>query len=198
MSLDIPADPGTPACAAARQVAAKYCSVALLNHCARSYIWAAAYGRREGVPYDPELLYVGAMLHDIGLVPEFDSHTVGFDDASGHVAYVFSAGAGWDEARRDRLVDIVLSHMWDAVDVAVHPEGFLLERSTSMDISGQYMDDFTAPFKAEVLHRFPREGIAGEFLFCFEDQAKRKPASSPARSLRNGIAGRILGNMLDR
>ena len=42
-------------------------------------MWAAAYGSREGVPYDPELLFVGAMLHDIGLVPEFDSQIVGFE-----------------------------------------------------------------------------------------------------------------------
>jgi hypothetical protein len=164
----------------------------------RSYVWAAAYGSREGVPYDRELLYVGSLLHDIGLVPEFDSHTVGFDDASGHVAYVFATGAGWEMARRTRLVDVVLSHMWDVVDRDVLPEGFLLERSTSMDISGRYMADFSAEFKAEVLHRFPRAGIAREFLACFRAQAERKPASSPARAIQNGIAGRILGNALDR
>lgn len=198
MRLEVPAFPGTPACIAAREVADKYCSVSLLGHCLRSYVWAAAYGSREGVPYDPELLFVGSLLHDIGLVPEFDSHTVGFDDASGHVAYVFATGAGWDQARRKRLVDVVLSHMWDVVDVDVHPEGFLLERSTSMDISGRYMDDFTAEFKAEVLRQFPRAGIAEEFLACFRDQADRKPASSPARAIRDGIADRILGNALDR
>lgn len=198
MKLELPAVPRTPACIGAQEVAEKYCSVALLNHCLRSYVWAAAYGSREGVPYDPELLFVGSLLHDIGLVPEFDSHSVGFDDASGHVAYVFATGAGWDEARRTRLVDVVLSHMWEVVDVDVLPEGFLLERSTSMDISGRYMDDFTAEFKAEVLHHFPRAGIAEEFLACFRDQVERKPASSPARAIQNGIADRILGNALDQ
>jgi hypothetical protein len=34
------------------------------------------------------------MLHDIGLVKEFDSHTVPFEQAGGHVAWVFGAGAG--------------------------------------------------------------------------------------------------------
>ncbi|OLF10537.1 cyanamide hydratase [Actinophytocola xinjiangensis] len=198
MEPELPAFPRTPACAGAREVAEKYCSVALLNHCLRSYLWAAAHGSREGVPYDPELLYVGALLHDIGLVTEFDSHALGFDDVSGHVAYVFSAGAGWPEARRAQLVDVVLSHTWDVVDVDVHPEGFLLERSTSMDISGRYMDDFSAGFKAGVLDLLPRAGIAKEFLACFRDQADRKPASSPARALRDGLADGILGNALDR
>ena len=197
MDNDLPEFPLTPACAGARAIAGKYCSVALLNHCLRSYVWAAAYGSRQGVPYDPELLYVGAMLHDIGLVPEFDSHTVGFDQASGHVAYVFATGAGWPEARQARLVDVVLSHMWDHVNVDDYPEGFLLERSTSTDISGRHMDDFSGEFKASVLRSLPRAGIAAEFLACFRDQADRKPASSPARSIKGGIAERILGNALD-
>jgi len=194
---ELPNFPQTPACAGARAIAAKYCSVALLNHCLRSYVWAAAYGSRESVPYDSELLYVGSLLHDIGLVPEFDSSVVGFDDASGHVAYVFATGAGWPETRRTQLVDVVLSHTWDEVDVDAYPEGFLLERSTSMDISGRYMDDFPAQFKAYVLGRLPRAGIAEEFLACFRDQAERKPTSSPARALRDGIADRILSNALD-
>ena len=197
MEPELPAFPRTPACAGAWAVAENYSSAALFNHCLRSYVWAASYGSREGVPYDPELLYVGALLHDIGLVPEFDSHTVAFDDASGHVAYVFATGAGWPEARRARLVDVVLSHMWDTVDVDAHPEGFLLERATSMDISGQYMDDFPAEFKAGVLRRLPRAGIAEEFLACFRDQAERKPTSSPATAIHSGIADRILGNALD-
>ncbi len=198
MSTELPRFPGTPACAGAREIAERYCSQALLHHCLRSYVWAAAYGTREGVPYEPELLYVGSLLHDIGLVPEFDSHTVGFDDASGHVAHVFATGAGWPPARRAALVDVVLSHTWDVVDIEAHPEGFLLERSTSMDISGRHMDDFTAEFKAEVVRRLPRMGIAEEFLACFRDQAERKPASSPARALHNGLAQGILGNALDR
>jgi hypothetical protein len=41
------------------------------------------------------------MFHDISLVPEFDSHTVAFEEASGHVARVFAAD--WPSERRDRL-----------------------------------------------------------------------------------------------
>lgn len=198
MILDALKIPDSPVCAAALEVAAAYCSPALLNHSVRAYVWAAAYGTEQGIAFDPELLYVGAMFHDIALVPEFDSHSVGFDDASGHVAWVFGAGAGWPVARRQRLVEVVVSHMLPAVDVEADPEGHLLERSTSMDISGRHMDDFSASFKADVLRRYPRVGIADEFLACFRDQAERKPDSSPAASLRDNIAERILTNQLDR
>jgi HD superfamily phosphodiesterase len=198
MTHDIPKIPDTPACVGALDAARAYCSPALLNHSVRAYVWAAAYGSEHGIGFDPELMWVAAMFHDIGLVTEFDNRTVGFDHASGHVAWVYGAGAGWPVARRERLVEAVVAHMLDEVDVAADPEGFLLERSTSMDISGRYMDDFSAEFKAEVLERWPRLGIAGEFLDCFRQQALHKPDSSPAASLRNGIADRILGNALDR
>ncbi|MGW2569592.1 HD domain-containing protein [Streptomyces sp. NPDC001537] len=190
--------PDTPVCVAALDTASSYCSPALLNHCVRSYIWAAAHGTARGIRFDPELLFVGAMFHDIALVPEFDSHTVGFDHASAHVARVFALGAGWPPPRRERLAEVVLSHMLDEVDVTVDPEGHLLERSTSLDISGRYLDDFSADFRTEVLGRHPRAGIAEEFLACFRAQAERKPDSSPAAALRDGIADRILGNGLDR
>ena len=61
----------------------------------RAYLWAAGYGVARGVAFDTGLLHVAAMLHDVGLVEEFDSHRVLFEEAGGHVAWVFGARAGW-------------------------------------------------------------------------------------------------------
>ncbi|MBT2487684.1 cyanamide hydratase [Streptomyces sp. ISL-96] len=197
MKLDDLVIPSTSACAAALEVASAYCSPALLNHSARAYIWAAAYGSSRDITFDPELLYVASMLHDIGLATEFDNHTVSFDEAGGHVAWVFAAGAGWPAERRTRLSEVIVRHMWDQVDVAMDAEGHLLERSTSTDISGRNVDDFPAGFRAEVLERYPRHGLAEEFLSCFRNQAERKPDSSAAAAVRNNIAARIVVNPLD-
>ena len=89
--LEIPA---TPACRTALEVATEYCSPALLNHSVRAYLWAAGYAATRGIAFDAELLYVSAMLHDLALVKEFDNHRVPFEEAGGHVAWVFGAGAG--------------------------------------------------------------------------------------------------------
>ncbi|MGW3910042.1 HD domain-containing protein [Streptomyces sp. NPDC005070] len=196
--LTVPPAPDTAACAAALEVATAYCSPALLNHSVRSYMWASAYAAQQGIEHDAELLYVSALLHDIGLVPEFDSHTVDFDVAGGHVAWVFAAGAGWPAERRRRLSEVIVRHMWDTVDVREDPEGHLLERATGVDISGRHLDDFAAGFQADVLARYPRAGLSEEFLACFRDQAARKPQSSPAVSVRGGFAERVRANPLDR
>lgn len=115
--------PVTPACGAALEVATAYCSPALLNHSIRSYLWAAEYGQTRGIAFDAELLYVSAMLHDLALVEAFDNHTLPFEEAGGHVAWVFGAAAGWPVERRRRVAEIIVRHMWDSVDVATDPRG---------------------------------------------------------------------------
>ncbi|MEU9123935.1 HD domain-containing protein [Streptomyces sp. NPDC048506] len=197
MTMDDLAVPDTRICRAALEVARAYCSPALLNHSVRAYLWAAGYAAANDIAFDAELLYVSAMLHDIGLVEEFDSHTVPFEEAGGHVAWVFGAGAGWPVERRERAVDVIVRHMWDAVDVQLDPEAHLLAFSTSLDISGRRPDALPEELRAEVLQRYPRLGLGAEFVACFRGQAERKPDSAAAASVRNGIAARIAANPLD-
>ncbi|NIH80251.1 HD domain-containing protein [Amycolatopsis viridis] len=189
--------PRSSACSAALEVATTYASPALVNHSLRSYVWAAAYGDAHGLDHDPELLFVAAVLHDIGLVAEFDSHTVPFEVAGGSVAWVFAAGAGWARDRRQRVAEVIIRHMWDEVDPGADPEGFLLCRATGVDISGRNAGDFPDEFRAEVLRRYPRLDLAEEFVRCFEDQAKRKPDSTAAAMARSGLAARMARNPLE-
>jgi hypothetical protein len=189
--------PDTAASAAAVEVASAYLSPAMLSHSHRVYVWAAAYGRQQGIRYDPELLFVAAMFHDISLVPEFDSHTVTFEEASGHVARVFATGAGWPRERRERLGEVIVRHMWPDVDAAGDPEGHLISRAAAVDIAGRNLDDFSPAFRAEVLEHYPRLGLSDEFLACFQAQADRKADSSAARAMQSGLTTRMATNPLD-
>lgn len=197
MSLDTVPVPDGVTSAAALEVATAYLSTALLNHSLRAYVWAAARGVADGIPFDPELLYVAALFHDVGLVPVFDSHTVAFEEAGGHVAQVFAAGAGWPAERRERLSNVIVRHMWPQVDVSTDPEGHLLARATATEVIGKEADDYPAGFRAEVLERYPRLDLAEQFLSCFQAQAVRKPASSAGSAVRSGLADRMAANPLD-
>src|SRR6476659_7823559 len=193
---DIP-QPRSPVALAALEVATAYCSPSLLNHSVRSYLWAAAYGVLHQIPFDVELLYVSALLHDLGLVSSFDSHALPFEEAGGHVAWVFGAGAGWPAARRERLAEVIVRHMGDDVDPEVDAEGHLLQIATTLDISGRGLDRWPAELRREVLDQVPRLALADEFIRCFEEQAHRKPDSSAAATVRAGLADRIMANPLD-
>ncbi|AXL93636.1 cyanamide hydratase [Streptomyces sp. CB09001] len=196
MSLDALPVPGSPASAAALDVATAYLPPALLNHSLRAYVWAAARGTADGLSFDAELLYVAALHHDIGLVPAFDSHTVAFEEAGGHVARVFAAGAGWPAERRERLAEVIVRHMAPQVDAATDPEGHLLARATATEIVGRDADDYPPRFRDEVLARYPRLDLTERFLACFEAQAARKPGSAAGGAVRSGLAGRMASNPL--
>ena len=193
---DVP-QPQSAAAEAALEVVTAYSSTAMVHHCRRSYVWAAAYAAEHGMDVDHELLWVSAMLHDIGLMPAFDNHAVPFEHAGGHVAWVFGAGAGWSIHRRERAAEVIVRHMWDAVDPDEDPEGFLLEIATGLDISGRNPQWWSPSLRVEVVKAFPRLGLAPEFTACFRAEAARKPDSSAALALTRGIAERLAANILD-
>lgn len=193
----VPPVPDSGTALVALDTARAFCSPALVNHCLRSYLWAAAYGAERDIGFDTEVLYVAAMLHDIGLTPSFDNHRLPFEVAGGHVAWVFGAGAGWPAARREHAARIVVDHMRGDVTVEENPEGYLLALATSLDISGARPEAWSAELKTTVLDRYPRLDLAAEFVRCFADQAARKPDSSAAAAVASGIAGRIAANPLE-
>ncbi len=65
-----------------------------------------------------------------------DSYRLPFEQASGHVAVVFATAAGWAPERGDRLALAIEQHMVDDIK-GVGPGGHLLQRATSLNISGR-------------------------------------------------------------
>lgn len=194
---DIPA-PDTAAARAALELATEYHTPSLLNHVLRSWLWSEGFATVEGLHgIDRELLYVSAVLHDIGIAPAFDNHTLAYEDAGGHVAKALTAGAGWPAARRTRAHEVIVRHNWPEVDPAFDPEGHLLEVATALDISGVRPDALPEEFRREVVTAFPRLDLAAEFTACVTDQAERKPDTAAKRIVDRGVAGKLQRNPLE-
>lgn len=182
---------------AARLVCAEYADEALYHHSLRSYFFGAAWAEERGLDYDRELFFVSALLHDLSLTPPFDSHTLPFEEAGGHLARVFTAGLGWPGARRDRAAELIVLHMRDDVAPEVDVESHLLQVGTSADVSGTGLDAFSASFRAELVAAYPRLGFAEAFVGLFRDQAERKPGCAAGELVAGGWEARALGNGLD-
>jgi hypothetical protein len=198
MRLADAAPPDTPAARAAREVAERYCSSALLAHSVRSWLFALAFAEAEGLSgLDEELLYVASLVHDLGLVPAFDAVRVPFETAGGEVGWVLAAGAGWSPARRQRVVEVVEAHMRPTVDASEDPEGHLLEVATGLDISGARPDALPRELLREVLAAYPRGDLAAEFGACLVAQASRKPGSQAERIVASGLERRLAANPLE-
>lgn len=180
------------------EIARRYYTPSLLNHCLRSYFLAARKGQQHGIAFDDELLYVAALLHDIGLTQRFDSYTLPFEEAGADVAWVFAAAVGWSPERRERVGEVIVRHMGDEVDPDEDPEGHLLEAATALDIGGRNPELWPRDFLATLNSDYPRLGLASEFADLFDDQADRKPDSAAARASRSGIRQRLETNPLVR
>ena len=61
----------------------------LFNHSSRVYYFGALAGQRRGLKFDAELLYAGAMFHDIGLVPAHSSEADRFEVDGANAAREF-------------------------------------------------------------------------------------------------------------
>src|ERR1700730_12887955 len=51
----------------------------LYNNSTRVYYFGALAGKKRGLKFDPELLYIGAIFHDMGLTPQYSSKTDRFE-----------------------------------------------------------------------------------------------------------------------
>src|ERR1700680_21049 len=69
----------------------------LFHHSSRVYYWGALAGKRRGLRFDPELLYAGAMFHDMGLTPQYASQHERFE--------VDGANAARDFLRSHRIAE---------------------------------------------------------------------------------------------
>lgn len=196
--LDMTA-PRTQAARAATELAKSCHSAALLNHVMRWCLWAEAFALLEDrKSVDHELLYTSALLHDIGLVPDYDNASLSYEEAGGRVAVALTAGAGWPAERRQRALDVIIRHNWPAVDPGLDIEGYLLESATALDITGARPDALPKDFMREVLTAYPRLTLAGEFTACVTDQALRKPTTAAHRLVQGGLAAKLADNPLEQ
>ncbi|GEB44610.1 HD domain-containing protein [Microbacterium testaceum] len=191
--------PDTRAARGALALAREYQSPAFTAHALRSWLWAEAFAVVDGiVAVDHELLYVAAVLHDIGTVTEFDNHTLSYEHAGGHVGIALTAGAGWPRDRRERVLDVIVRHNWPSVDPDLDAEGYLLETATALDITGARPDALPADFVREVLAAYPRGTLAAEFGACVLDQAARKPDTTARRLVDGGVVDKLAAHPLER
>lgn len=202
MTLDLDAllAPPTPTAAAALETLQRWSSPALVNHGIRSWAWARLRADALSLPYDAELLFVAAMLHDLGVTPSFDAHEVAFESAGGAAAWAFAAGAGWSPERRERVREVIERHMWLSVDPDQDAEGHLLEVATSLDVSGVAPELWDGDVLRAVTARHPRQGFTAEFAGCIHAQATRKPTTAAARldaSQRIVSGGEVWAGILD-
>jgi HD superfamily phosphodiesterase len=147
----------------------------LYDHSRRVYLFGALQGRRRGLAFDPELLYVGAMFHDLGLTPAYRASTQRFelDGADAARDFVLRHGLSAD---RGRIVWTAIAlHTTPEIPTRMEPEVALVTAGVELDVLGMGFDDISAEARAAVVAAHPRPDFKRRILAAFTEGIEHRP-----------------------
>jgi HD superfamily phosphodiesterase len=108
----------------------------LFHHSTRVYLFGALTGQRKGLKYDPELLYVGAMFHDIGLTDAYRDSPLRFEVNGANAARDFLRSYGIPETAVETVWDAIALHTTPGVPEHKKAEVALVTAGVEMDVLG--------------------------------------------------------------
>jgi hypothetical protein len=142
----------------------------LFHHSSRVYYWAALTGKRRGLHFDPELLYAGAMFHDMGLTPAHASAHQRFEVDSANAARDFLRSHGIAEREIETVWTAIALHTTPGIPPHMHPVIALVTAGVEMDVLGIAFSDFTEAEREAVVRAHPRPGhFKEEIIQAFYD-----------------------------
>jgi hypothetical protein len=170
--------PDSPLTRDATQLVGDISTPLLFAHSRRVFLWGSLQGTREGLEYDPELLYVGSMFHDVGLLEGHRSADERFEVDGANEARRFLESRGLLE---DQVMTVWLAialHTTPGVADYLQPEARLVHFGAAYDVVGRNYDDVPAEQRDQVLAVYPRTGFKDGIVDAFYDAIKDKPLTA--------------------
>ncbi|GAB2592921.1 HD domain-containing protein [Streptomyces capparidis] len=185
MTTGVPPIPDTPVARRALALVRETESVATANHSVRAALFARLCADHRGaVPgrdYDPELLFLAGVLHDIGL-SEAGDRRQRFEVDGADLAAEFLTGQGLPTADVDAVWEAIALHTSPGIAERRGTLCTLVQTGTAMDfgIGTDFVDDATG---AAIHAAYPRLSMATTLTDEIVAQARRRPEKAPRFSI---------------
>jgi hypothetical protein len=151
----------------------------LFNHSTRVYYFGSLAGKRQGLKFDPELLYIGAMFHDMGLTPRYSSNADRFEVDGANSARDFLRQHNIPQQEIDIVWTAIALHTTPGIPQYMHPVVALVTAGVEMDVLGIGYSDFAEPDREAVVRAYPRPAYFKEDIIqAFYDGIKHKPETT--------------------
>ncbi|MBO1358857.1 HD domain-containing protein [Acetobacter sacchari] len=148
----------------------------LFNHSSRVYQFGALAGVKRGLKFDRELLYAGAMFHDIGLMPGHSSQNERFEVDGAHAARDFLRSHGVPEEDAYTVWTAIALHTTPGVPRHMHPVVALVTAGVEMDVLGLTYAQYSAAEREAVVAAFSRSpNFKEDIIQAFYDGIRHKP-----------------------
>ena len=141
----------------------------LYNHSRRVFLFGALQGKRRELKPDPELLYVGALFHDVGLTPDHRTDSVRFEVDSANAAQQFLRDHDVPEDDVARVWLSIALHTTPGIPEFLEPEVALVTAGVEFDVLGIGYRDLAPELIAEVTSAHPRPDFKRQILRAFTE-----------------------------
>jgi hypothetical protein len=150
----------------------------IYNHSRRVFWFGSLQGRNRGLSFDPELVYIGAMFHDLGLNEQFRGSGHRFEVDSADEARRFLQGHGVPEDSIRRVWTAIALHTTPGIPEFMEPEVALVTAGVEYDVLGIGYRDVTDADRAEITALHPRPHFKRSILQAFTDGMAPKPETT--------------------
>src|SRR5258708_13974114 len=139
----------------------------LFDHSRRVFLFATLKGRYRKIEADPELLYVGAMFHDLGLTEHYRRTDQRFEVDGADLARDFLLDHGRSAAEARAVWLGIALHTTPGVPNHLEPEPALVSLGVGTAVLGMALDQITAQQAAAVVAAHPRPDFKHHILRAF-------------------------------
>jgi HD domain. len=151
----------------------------LFHHSSRVYYWAALAGQQRKLAYDPELLYVGCLFHDMGLTHDHCSCDKRFEVDGADAAAEFLREHGVSLQDIERVWTAIALHTTPGIPEYMHPLIALVTAGVEMDVLGINYQGYDSALREQVVAMHPRgENFKEAIIQAFYDGIRHKPDST--------------------
>jgi HD superfamily phosphodiesterase len=150
----------------------------LFNHARRVFLFGSLQGARRRLAVDPELLYVGAMFHDLGLTATYRHNDQRFELDGADEARRFLAARHIPEERIRRVWLGIALHTTPEVPARLEPEVALVTAGVELDVLGIGYNDLDKAQIDAVLAAHPRPDFKRQILEAFTRGVMDRPATT--------------------
>jgi hypothetical protein len=155
-----------------------YSTDLLFNHSMRVYLFAAEQGRQQNLRFDPELLYVAAAFHDLGLTKKFSSPNDRFEVDGANAARQFLSAHNVPEHQIQTVWASIALHTTPGITQYMSPEVALLYSGVGLDVLGRGLEQFPVDLREKIVARYPRKNFKEEFLKAYFAGFAHKPETT--------------------
>jgi len=173
----------------------------IFHHSRRVFLFGSLQGQRLGLTADPELLYVAALFHDLGLTGKYRRTDQRFEVDGADEARRFLVSHGVPADKAHLAWEAVALHTTPEIPWHMAPEVALVTAGVETDVLGIGHGLLDRALVDEVVAAHPRPNFKRRILAAFTDGIKDRPDTTfgnvKADVLAHFVPGFTRGDFVD-